>query len=346
MRLRILPKFAVLIACCFSLGSASTSAQTKFRSTTDLPDEIKQLIAQAPRQKVIEVTGTKHLSDRVNKTDLLIFRPGGILELDDTTDESIVLIAKSVQFQDGSMWSSISEPPNLKGDNGKHGDPGAQGSPNWDPGNNGGQGRRGGPGGAGGSGGPGQSLHLPNVYLIFGALNDINPNPGPVIRLSIRLDGAQGGNGGDGGSGGIGGNGEKGWHASCHSIGPVSFCDSGPGPGGDGGAGGPGGEGGAAAPGGDGANLYVCGPNLVLQQSEQFAISNKGGQPGLPGHGGVGGGRSNGGQSGVECDDCNHRDAGRQGTLGGMLGDGPISNQIGKDGSITFVTLDVGQFFP
>lgn len=319
--------------------------QVVIRSASDIPDDIKTLINQARHQKVIQVRGVKQLSDRVTKTDLLVFEPGGVLELTDVTDESVILIAKEVHMQDGSVYSTIRSPLELKGPDGETGGAGNPGRPTFDPGDNAGQGRQGGQGGNGGNGFPGQVMRVPDVYLIFGSLADINPHPSPVLRVSLTFDGATGGNGGRGGHGGDGGNGEKGFHASC-SGGIIVFCDSGPGSGGNGGDGGFGGQGGPTAHGGDGSNLFICGPPEVLQQAQQFSVSNKGKQAGQPGQGGNGGSGGQGGQKGRTCGTCNDRDDGKTGRAGRTLGDGPFTNQKGLDGLLTYVTLDVSRFFP
>jgi hypothetical protein len=296
----------------------------------DLPGDIKDLIKNAKKQTVFQITGVTTFSERVLKTDKLVFEPGSSLVLTGLRQgDSLIIIAGEVYLQDPTVASRILRDPGFAATPGENGSPGPIGQPDY----GGAAGWRrmsgnGGPGGNGNNGKAGEPFKPPLVYLLVDKMR----NPVLPARFVLDFTGVQGGSGGNGGAGGRGGNGDFGWSAHCNWMG---MCESGPGRGGDGGPGGVCGRGGDAAAGGPGFDLILAGSEDFLTISEDFTILNKGGEPGVPGPacaGGPGGYRGGGGQT---CGTCNSRGDGVNGPPGGSLGSGTSTAVAGTAGSIT-----------
>lgn len=324
------------VVLCLSVitGAQETPQRTVFvptDPTRDIPGDVKDAIKNAAKKTVFEVVGTANFSERVLKTDKLIFQPGSTLIMTGLrTGDSIIIIAGEVILQDPTLSSTIMRDPRFVAKSGDPGPNGPVGQPDFIavP-------RRmsmnGGAGGNGENGTSGETFKPPMVYILVEKMT----HPDIPSRFRVDFSGVQGGTGGAGGAGGPGGHGDIGWTAHCTRLGA---CDSEPGIGGDGGPGGTGGRGADAVPGGPGFDLVIAGSRDFVHIAEQFTILNQGGEPGLPGAAGPNGPPGRRGQGGQICGTCDSRGDGVDGPRGGTLGPGNPSGESGPGGHITFAT--------
>ena len=173
--------------------------------------------------------------------------------------------------------------------------------------------------------------------------------PTVLLKGQPGYTGVQGGNGQQGG---IGGNGTDTVQHTVNflGLGPVGYCDAGPG---DGGNGGPGGEGGMGGPGGNGG----LGGRFSLYSATDisgfpFVIDVSGGDGGVGGPGGNGGQGGVGGKRGAiapgPCDTSDHQSRpdgsrGASGSLGPLGPSGASCTTFATDAE-KFVTITANDF--
>lgn len=120
------------------------------------------------------------------------------------------------------------------------------------------------------------------------------------------------------------------------------FCIVKPKDGGDGGHGGPAGNGGNGGTGGRGGDIWIVGPQQVLDLSLSFEVFNEGGDPGQGGTAGPRGAGGRGGKAGQRPTSCPGASPGKSRGKGPAGKDGDDSTDVGMFGVIRTVLYDPG----
>lgn len=230
--------------------------------------------------------GREEVSGVLLKTDSFVVHDKAHLVIDRPGPWTCLTIAiKSLYVASGTRQITF-ERKVRHGQNGRNGTDGEDGKDAT--GNDGyGRGKPGGKGHDGGRGQAGTTPWLPDLLLVIGEVTFQNPDDARHLKIRVI---AQGGNGGMGGNGGAGGNGGDGGHGR-HAI-PGGFyvdCQAQPGPGGAAGVNGIGGPAGAGADGTDGGNVFVVGPEAVIELFHFAQFDLAGGKLGIGGQPGVNG---------------------------------------------------------
>ena len=258
-------------------------------------DRIRDALAGVTISRRMEVRGRTPFKGKVLYVEILVFEPGGILELADAaaTDNGFIVVrCRDLVIQDMDAPGEIMHPeiPRVMGRRGLDG----VDAPNFDRFTRKGKGRKGLNGTDGFPGGsPEDRGKVPTIFLI--AERVVSDRERPALQLTLK--GWPGGVGGSGGNGGRGGDGERGTEGTGGFF-QGCFGAKPPGRGGNGGNGGFGGPAARGQSGGAGADIYLVGLPQAVFASFGFRIDNDGGPAGFHGSPGTG---NNPGEPGTVC---------------------------------------------
>ena len=163
-------------------------------------------IHRSKEYEIYPVADRQVFSERVLKTNEIVFQPGGNLTFSSIDGDYLVLIANKIKFSGTSNSDvyMISRSMGFSLENGKDPNSGGNGdSPCCN-------GMHGGHGDTGGQGEDGKHQNVPDLYVFANEIVWEAENAVGKIRTTFVFPGLNGGNGGHGGRGGNGGKGAAG----------------------------------------------------------------------------------------------------------------------------------------